>query len=1325
MEVFNCRLWSGVSGQGVGLNTWDTVGLSFDGTLQYATAFDQIFRSQNSGFDWSQIDSPFTGLKYNDLAVSYSGHIIVLTNNINLFISEDSGNSWRTGVIPDQNNKLWNKASISKDGNVIATAGLNSDIFVSHNTGYNWFSGVGANSSNWSAISISAADGKYQIAGISGDTLWVSDNSGQNWRSNYVGKLLSSQNDPFYSNLSLSLLMTGGVDNFIDKSQYSSPVTATTGIYITGVNVNTQKNDSSPISEFYTFISGNNNVGITVENNSGQLNFSNQDFTIEFFYKFYNVDEHQILLTTDARGPSFGTPYSIRQIGRQFRWFPSPVGSTRRSMQVPEVENIDIFNKWYHIAFSKKQTTMHCFVDGMILNTGLDLTSYANVGQLRIGSDSSFRTAIFNICDFKITSGIAKYTSNFIPPGYPSNINNEKWEDIKVSEDGSFQLAISDKDVFKSNDYGNNWERINIKSWPNQFVNQQYLKDGLLVWSPDVSNNFYKVSSILGSHLITGSLFIEGYFNSGYLNFDWALQPGMGDLFNSNPGAALNSAGRSLSNNLIFSSENLTLLERNIYKKYWSFQDSYGISNIVNPQNYLVRTFLKNNYYVNTPGKYRFKWDYFYSDGSNNTRISSQDSGILDNILLPRPLINEEIKNILKDKINISKFDIPNPITSTLYSSRDSGFLWKSLDFSGISKLKFSENGKNQIILTQFPVFSESFGSIVTGNQQGPLISNDYGYTWATGGIGLNTLSSSSRFRDVIISNDGSIITLVGSQTQNTQNSGRSWINRNISNTVSIAGSFDAQYQIIAINQGDLRFSQNYGISFNTISNTSKNWQSVAMSANGQFITAATRDEYIYTISNLNLGSFTPKLNDMRRNWNNVNISPNGQYQVLVETNGALFVSMDYGNSWVQKDNIYNINYAIVTDDGEILIVNKLGCAYRSLDLGNTWLNFIDQNSAWKEIQISTNKQIIGTYFNNLKEINLKNFTLFNTISGISLESAVNSSGYGDISLNSVTGDLFIGEILVTGKHFQPGAHIVTGLLTGVIDEDGGEYSDGTYAWNINLQTTGNNNEVYIDIISGFKQATNFIEFIDSTGSGLQINDEIRFIDYSNGFYDISFFYNPFPVAASQFSSPKNLIDKLNSGALGLFSNYEQLLGVTGYLTGSTLELFSFGRTGANGNNLIIYRETRRDARTIKIKNRYFTGGETYRPLAEKWTGEFTINKELRIANSGFYNNRIDIFNINNIQDIIWEDNFSNWKVLTGLRPVGLLFTGELSPVNYYNNLNLFSGTTIIGKANSMIDPLSGFIIDIQKPRPYYITGNYAKYEVYFNNLIYTGTLEG
>ena len=42
-----------------------------------------------------------------------------------------------------------------------------------------------------------------------------------------------------------------------------------------------------------------------------------------------------------------------------------------------------------------------------------------------------------------------------------------------------------------------------------------------------------------------------------------------------------------------------------------------------------------------------------------------------------------------------------------------------------------------------------------------------------------------------------------------------------------------------------------------------------------------------------------------------------------------------------------------------------------------------------------------------------------------------------------------------------------------------------------------------------------------------------------------------------------------------------------------------------------------------------------------------------------------------------------------------------------------------------MIDPLSGFIIDIQKPRPYYITGNYAKYEISFNNLVYTGILEG
>jgi photosystem II stability/assembly factor-like uncharacterized protein len=1346
--VLNCRLWTGLSGQGIGLNTWDTVGVSFDGRLQYATAFDQIFRSQNSGFNWSQINSPFTGLKYNDLAVSYSGDVIVLTNNINLFISENSGNSWRTGVIPNQNNKLWNKVSISKNADVIATAGLNSNIFVSHNTGYNWFSGLGTNSLNWSAISISANGGQYQTAGISGNTLWISEDSGVNWKINSVGKSYFNINDPLYSNISLLLPLTGGINNYIDLSQHNAPINATTGIQITGINIDTQKDLPSPISNLYTFISGYeyydfenfinylNPEWIDLQNNNGQFNFFNNDFTIEFFYKFYKLDQEFNILNAFPNNPNQNFGWDITQFQNTIRWrafnnidvFSIYTTTLKNIVKIPEADPGYISDNWYHIAFSKSQSdnTMYAFINGVLANTGLERNTFKDIQKIRIGSISTSDPCaycvnpIFGLCGLQITSGIAKYKDNFIPPGFPSNIQSENWQDIKLSENGDSQIAVSDKNVFLSKNQGLDWKRFNVQSWPTNSFNQQYLTSGAILWSPNTNKKFASISSIVNFDNISGQLAIEGYFDTGYLNFDWALIRSKGGLVQN---------GVQLRNELLFKATDL--LNEKYYDKFFTFYDQSRTLNLDlsnwNPRNY-NGSFLSNSYYIKTPSKYKFEWSYNYNDVYTYLRTSSQDSGCLSNVLLPKPLTSEKIKDLLKDRIDIVDFDIPNPTTSTLYISNNSGVVWKSLDFSGINKFKFSENGKHQIIVGKF--LYTPIGGYSPSTINAPFISNNYGYSWVTGAIPWD---SNTTFQDCVISNNGSVATIVGNRGYNTQNGGISWTDLNIFNIVSIAASFDAQYQILAQNQGNLFFSQNYGVSFNSISNTFKNWQNVAISTNGQFITALTKDEYIYTISNLNLNSFSSKLNDKNRNWNNVSISPNGQYQAAVEKNGNLFISVDYGANWTEKDNIYNINYAAMTDDGEIFIVNKLGCAYKSLDLGNTWVKFLNQNSVWKEIQISKNKQVIGAYFNNLKELNMEKFALINSVSGISLQSNINSSGYGSINLNSFTGNLFMGDILVTGKLFQPGVHVVTGLLTGEINEEGGEYYDGTFIWNVNLTSTGKNNETYLDSISGFKQARNSIDFIDSTGSGLKFNDNIQFIDYFKNnnaeddfeeYYGINFFYNPSPTNIFQFSSPQYLINLLNSGALGLLGNYSQGLGVTGYLVGSTLELFSLGRIGKDGNNLMVYRDTD-DARSIKIKNRYFTGGETYRAPAEKWTGIFRTNTNLRIANSGYYNNTIDIYNVQNIQDVVWEDNFSNWRVLTGLKAVGLVFTGDLYPINYNNNLNLFSGSIIMNKANSMIDPLSGFIIDIQKPRPYYITGNYAKYEISFNNLIYTGILEG
>ena len=80
-------------------------------------------------------------------------------------------------------------------------------------------------------------------------------------------------------------------------------------------------------------------------------------------------------------------------------------------------------SQWVHIALSRSGTSTRLFIDG--LQTGSTYTDTLNYidSPVRIGdgNDGVSPTASFSgyIDDFRITKGIARYTSNFTPPTAP------------------------------------------------------------------------------------------------------------------------------------------------------------------------------------------------------------------------------------------------------------------------------------------------------------------------------------------------------------------------------------------------------------------------------------------------------------------------------------------------------------------------------------------------------------------------------------------------------------------------------------------------------------------------------------------------------------------------------------------------------------------------------------------------------------------------------------------------------------------------------------------------------------------------------------------
>jgi len=124
------------------------------------------------------------------------------------------------------------------------------------------------------------------------------------------------------------------------------------------------------------------------------------------------------------------------------------------------------------------------------------------------------------------------------------------------------------------------------------------------------------------------------------------------------------------------------------------------------------------------------------------------------------------------------------------------------------------------------------------------------------------------------------------------------------SNWNSISISANGQYQTATKNGDYIYISNNYGISWN-MTYLQKNWGGVSISANGQYQTAYVNRAYIYISSNFG-SSFTPVAS--QQSWLGISISSTGQYQsaiynpystiASIYSGGYIYTSTDYGNTW-------------------------------------------------------------------------------------------------------------------------------------------------------------------------------------------------------------------------------------------------------------------------------------------------------------------------------------------------------------------------------------------------------------------------------------------
>jgi len=169
---------------------WISIASSADGTRLAAAGGTGLFTSIDSGATWvlrtntpggywTGVSSSADGTKL--LAVQNSSSAFV-TNNF-VFISTNSGTTWKAKTTPAPESLNWYAVASSSDGSKLIAAGRSQQgVYQSVDSGDNWTTIIPVTSSNFSSgvCMASSADGSVLLRGYVGE-IYLSTNSGASW----------------------------------------------------------------------------------------------------------------------------------------------------------------------------------------------------------------------------------------------------------------------------------------------------------------------------------------------------------------------------------------------------------------------------------------------------------------------------------------------------------------------------------------------------------------------------------------------------------------------------------------------------------------------------------------------------------------------------------------------------------------------------------------------------------------------------------------------------------------------------------------------------------------------------------------------------------------------------------------------------------------------------------------------------------------------------------------------------------------------------------------------------------------------------------------
>jgi hypothetical protein len=156
---------------------------------------------------------------------------------------------------------------------------------------------------------------------------------------------------------------------------------------------------------------GGNNDALFVRTNPA-LAFESGNFTVEFWVNFTSIANRQDLVWWVPDNDSLRGGISWRLSGDALCYYDAAVGGAINTAWLPTI------NTWYHIALSRSGSSTRLFIDGVAGTTYSTILPYAASYRLFIGKDSDSDSYPFTgyMDDFRITKGVARYTTTFTPP---------------------------------------------------------------------------------------------------------------------------------------------------------------------------------------------------------------------------------------------------------------------------------------------------------------------------------------------------------------------------------------------------------------------------------------------------------------------------------------------------------------------------------------------------------------------------------------------------------------------------------------------------------------------------------------------------------------------------------------------------------------------------------------------------------------------------------------------------------------------------------------------------------------------------------------------